>query len=144
VVVAGGPYEHLGTDIIAMVKEETIGIEGMRIDRMFFERFEDTVRENETIAAAVESGQWDRVIDYVNHEVFDKPEAYYSLDKLRKAAAKAYVTNGQVRDIIENRHFTDLATNPAFSTRDFKAVPRRYRELIPAYVKDYVPLNQFM
>jgi type I restriction enzyme R subunit len=64
--VAGGTYEHLGADIIASIKEETIGYEGMKIDRMFFEKFEDAVRENETIAAAVESGQWDRVIDYPN------------------------------------------------------------------------------
>ena len=85
--VVGGTYEHLGTDILSMVKEETIGYEGMKIDRMFFERFEDAVRENETIAQAVEAGQWDRVIDYVNREVLDKPEEYYTLDKLRKAAA---------------------------------------------------------
>src|SRR5207237_9075850 len=48
---------------------------------------EDTVRENVTIAKAVESGQWDRIIDYVNREVFDKPDEYYTLDKLRRAAA---------------------------------------------------------
>jgi len=30
-----------------------------------------------------------------------------------------------------------------FSTRDFKAVPAKYRALVPEYVKDYVPLNQF-
>ena len=59
----------------------------MKIDRMFFEKFEDVMRANDTIAAAVEAGQWDRVIDYVNREVFDKPEEYYTLDKLRKAAA---------------------------------------------------------
>ena len=47
------------------------------------------------------------------------------------------------RHIIESRQFTDLATNPVFSTRDFKAVPAKYRTLIPEYVKDYVPLNQF-
>jgi type I restriction enzyme R subunit len=197
-VVVGGTYEHLGADIIASVREETIGYEGMKIDRMFFEKFEDTVREDETIAAAVESGQWDRVIDYVNREVFDKPEEYYTLDKLRKAAAvdrrltlreilekifgliprfkskdelleeefakfvadakpeeaeaipsiknffKAYVTSDQVRHIIESRQFTDLATNPVFSARDFRAVPPRYRALIPEYVKDYVSLNQFV
>ena len=197
-VLVGGTYEHLGTDILASIKEETIGFEGMKIDRMFFEKFEDTVRENETVAAAVESGQWDRVIDYVNREVFDKPEEYYTLDKLRKAAAvdrrltlreilekifgliphfkskdelleeefskfvadtkpegaaaipaiktyfKAYVTSDQVRHIIERRHFTDLATNPVFSTRDFRAVPEKYRTLIPEYIKDYVSLNQFV
>ncbi len=196
-VVVGGTYEHLGADIIASVREETIGFDGMKIDRMFFEKFEDTVRRNEIIAKAVEAGRWDRVIDYVNREVFDKPEDYYTLDKLRKAAAadrrltlreilekifgliprfkskdelleeefakfvadakpeeaeaipaiktffKAYVTSDQVRHIIESRQFTDLATNPVFSSRDFKAVPPKYRILIPEYVKDYVSLNQF-
>jgi len=196
-VSVGGTYEHLGADILSMIKEEKIGYEGMRIDRMFFEKFEGTVRQNETIAKAVEAGQWDRVIDYVNREVFDKPEEYYTLDKLRKAAAadrrltlreilekifgliprfkskdelleeefakfvadykpeeaaaipaiktyfKAYVTSGRVRDIIESKQFTDLATNPVFSTREFRAVPEKYRVLVPEYVKDYVPLNQF-
>ena len=190
-------YEHLGTDIIRTMDEEVIGIEGMKIDRMFFERFEDTVRENPEIVAAVESGQWDRVIDYVNREVFDKPEEYYNLDKLRKAAAvdrrltlreilekifglipsfkskdelleeefakfvadakpgeaeaipaiktyfKAYLTSGLIREIIDRRQFTDLATNPVFSSRDFRAVPEKYRTLVPEYVKDYVSLNQF-
>ena len=193
----GGAYEHLGADILSTIKEEAIGPEGMKIDRMFFEKFEDAVRENETIVKAVEGGQWDRVIDYVNREVFDKPDEYYTLDKLRKAAAvdrritlreilekifgliprfkskddlleeefakfvadrkpeeaeaipaiktyfKAYVTSNRVRDIIDTRQFTDLATNPAFSTPDFKAVPAKYRMLVPEYVKDYVSLNQF-
>lgn len=192
-----GSYEHLGADILASVREETIGYEGMKVDRMFFERFEETVREDPVIAAAVEAGQWDRVIDYVNREVFDKPEEYYSLDKLRKAAAvdrritlreilekifgliprfkskdelleeefakfvadhvpeppsvipaikhyfKAYATSGQVREIIDRRQYTDLATNPVFSTRDFRAVPESYRVLVPEYIKDYVSLNQF-
>ena len=196
-VVVGGTYEHLGADILSMVKEETIGYEGMKIDRMFFEKFEDVIRANDTVASAVEAGQWDRVIDYVNREVFDKPEEYYTLDKLRKAAAvdrrltlreilekvfgliprfkskdelleeefsklvadykpgeaaaipaiktyfKAYVTSDRVRDIIESKQFTELATNPAFSTRDFRAVPEKYRVLVPEYVKDYVSLNQF-
>ena len=52
-------------------------------------------------------------------------------------------TSGRVRDIIESRQFTDLATNPVFSTRDFRAVPEKYRVLVPEYVKDYVSLNQF-
>ena len=86
-VVVGGTYEHFGADILASMRVEEITAEGMKIDRMFFERFEDVIRANDTIAAAVEAGQWDRVIDYVNREVFDKPEVYYTLDKLRQAAA---------------------------------------------------------
>ena len=190
-------YEHLGADIIATIKEEAVGYEGMKIDRMFYEKFEDTIRENTTIVEAVEAGQWDKVIDYVNREVFDKPNEYYTLDKLRKAAAvdrrlglreilekifgliprfkskdelleeefakfvsdykpaeaeaipaiknffKAYVTNGQIRYIIDSGELTDLATNAFFSTRDLKAVPAQYRTIIPNYIKDYVPLNQF-
>lgn len=196
-VVLGGVYEHLGEDIIDSVKEEAIGWEGMKIDRMFYEKFEDTIRENDFITAAVEAGQWDHVIDYVNREVFDKPKEFYTLDKLRRATAvdrrltlreilekifgliprfkskdelleeefakfivdykpeeaaaipamknyfKAYVTSDQIRHIIETKHFTDLATNAKFSTRDLKAVPDKYRAIIPEYIKDYVPLNQF-
>ncbi len=196
-VVVGGTYEHLGTDILASIRVEQITDEGMKIDRMFFEKFEDAIRADDTVASAVEAGQWDRVIDYVNREVFDKPEEYYTLDKLRKAAAvdrrlslreilekvfgliprfksrdelleeefskfvadrvpeppsaipaiktyfKAYVTSNRVRDIIDSRQFTDLATNPYFTTHDFRAVPQAYRTLVPEYVKDYVVLNQF-
>jgi len=69
------------------LREETIGPQGMKIDRMLFEKFADTVRADGTIAEAVEAGQWDRVIDYVNREVMEKPEEYYTLAKLRKAAA---------------------------------------------------------
>ena len=82
-----GAYEHLGADILATMTEQPIGHEGMKIDRMMFERFADTVRQDETVREAVEAGRWDQVIDYVNREVFDKPEDYYTLDKLRKAAA---------------------------------------------------------
>jgi type I restriction enzyme R subunit len=190
-------YEHLGADILATIKEEPIGVEGMKIDRMFFEKFEERVRENDFIAASVESGEWDRVIDYVNKEFFAKPDEHYSLEKLRKAAGvdrrislreilekifgliprfkskddlleeefskfvadykpeeaeaipaiktyfKAYATSDQIRHIIESGELADLATNPVFTTSDFKAVPVKYRKLIPEYIKDYVPLNLF-
>ena len=196
-MVKGGTYDHTGDDLISTIKVEAVGEQGMKIDRMFYEKFEDTVRENDFIAASVEAGQWDRVIDYVNKELFDKPNEFYNLDKLRKAAAvdrrlglreilekifgliprfkskddllneefskfvadykpdeaeaipalktyfKAYVVSDQIRHIIESGDLTDLATNPVFSTKDFRAVPAKYRTLIPEYIKDYVSLNQF-
>ena len=190
-------YEHLGRDILSTIREETIGAEGMKIDRMLFDRFADTVRADDVVKQAVEAGDWDLVIDHVNREVFDKPEDYYTLDKLRKAASvdrrltlreilekvfdliprfkskdelleeefakfvadhkpdragaiipiknyfKAYATDGYLRDIIDKRQFAMLATNPAFSTSDYRAVPQKYRDLIPEYIKDYVSLNLF-
>jgi len=191
-------YEHLGADIIASIHEEVIDYNGMKIDRMFFDKFEGKMRSDNKLAAAVEAGQWDKAIDYVNQEVFDKPEEFFSLDKLRKAVGadrkisireilekifglipsfkskdelleeefakfvadtkpeeasdlpaiknffKAYVISQQIRQIIETRHFTDLATNPIFNTRDYKAVPEKYRKAIPEYVRDYVTLSQFV
>src|SRR5262249_50482320 len=146
---------------------------------------------------AVNEGKWDEVIDYVNREVFGKPDEYYTLEKLRAAAAvdrrltlreilqkvfglipgfksrdqlleeefakfvndykpaeadalpaiknyfKAYATSDQVRHIIDGKTFGDLATNPSLSMADFKAVPEKYRALIPEYIKDYVSLNLF-
>ncbi len=190
-------YTHLGQDILSSIKEETIGFYGMKIDRMFYEQFEESVRENKIIAEAVEAGEWDRVIEYVNNEILDKPDQFYTMDKLRKAAAvdrrltlreilekifgliprfkskdelleeefskfvadykpeeaeaipalknyfKAYASSDQIRHIISSGDLTDLATNPVFSTRDYKAVPPKYRIIIPEYIKDYVPLNQF-
>ena len=81
-----GGFQHLGPDTLRTIQEETVGLQGMKIDRMFFDRFADTVRENENVKQAVEAGEWDRVIEYVNKEVFDKPEEYYTLAKLRKSA----------------------------------------------------------
>ena len=46
-------------------------------------------------------------------------------------------------DFIDSRQFTGLATSPFFSMRDFKAVPEKYRLIVPEYVKDYVSLNKF-
>lgn len=190
-------HTYTGDDILSTIKEEPVGEQGMKIDRMFFQQFEEAVRENDFIAASVEAGEWDRVIDYVNKEFIQNPEQHYSLEKLRKAADvdrrvtlreilekifgliprfkskdelleeefakfvadhkpeeseaipalktyfKAYATSDHVRHIIDTGHLTDLATNPVFTTKDYKAVPQKYRTIIPDYIKDYVPLNQF-
>jgi type I restriction enzyme R subunit len=177
---------------------EEIGLEGMKIDRMFYQRFEESILENDFIASSIEAGQWDKVIDYVNREVFDKPDEFYTLDKLRRAAAvdrrltlreilekifgliprfkskdelleeefakfvadqkpdeasaipaikqffKAYLTDSGVREIIENNRIQALYTTSSFTIADLKAVPPKYRKLIPEYIKDYVSLNQFV
>jgi type I restriction enzyme R subunit len=196
-VIVGGAYEHLGEDILAQVQEQTIGVEGMKIDRMLFDKFEDRVKTDAFIVESVTAGQWERAIDYIQREVLNKPNEFYTLEKLRKAAGvdrrlplreliekafgiiprfkskdelleeefakfiadfkpeeveaipalktyfKAYATNNLVRESIDSGQLTDLYTNPAFSTRDLRAVPEKYRKAIPEYIKDYLPLNQF-
>ena len=56
---------------------------------------------------------------------------------------KAYATSDHIRAVIENADYAALATNASFAMRDFRAVPEKYRMLIPSYIKDYVSLNQF-
>ena len=80
-------YTHPGPDVIASLAEEPVGPEGMKIDRMFFDRFADAVRADETLTGAVGEGQWERAIDHVRAELFDKPEDYFTLDRLRRAVA---------------------------------------------------------
>ena len=105
-------YEHLGSDILSDITVETIGYAGMRIDRMLFDRFADTVRADGVVKNAVQNGNWELAVDYVNREVFDRPEDFYTLDKLRKAAAVDRRLT--LREILE-RVFNLI---PVFKTKD--------------------------
>jgi len=200
-----GHYHHTAPDTITAQEETQIGFQGMKVDRMFFEKFEDTVKADPVLAQQVGGGQWEQAIDYVATELFDKPNEYFNLDKLRRAAGvdrrlglreilekafglitgfkskddileeefekflldqqnatgfsadstasavqamkyyfKAYATDHHLREIIETKRLTALNVYPSFGMSDFKAVPAAWRSRIPEYVKDYVPLNQFM
>lgn len=190
-------YIHGGGDIIDTIIVQPIGVDGMKIDRMFYDTFADTIKRNKFIVECVEAGKWDLVIDYISKEFFAKEGDKYSLEKLRRASGvdrrislreileqifgliprfkskdelleeefnkfvadykpeeaeiipalkmffKAYVTSDQIRSIIESGELVALATNPSFSTTDYRKVPEKYRKIIPEYIKDYVPLNQF-
>ena len=200
-----GHYHHTGSDAMAVQEETQIGFQGMKVDRMFFEKFENTVKADPVVAQQVSDGQWDQAIGYISAELFDKPNEYFNLDKLRRAAGvdrrlglreilekafgfitgfkskdelleeefekflldqqnatgfhadstasavqamkyyfKAYATDHHLREIIETKRLTALNVYPSFGMNDFKAVPPAWRTRIPEYVKDYVPLNQFM
>ena len=200
-----GTYTYTALDAIASHVEQQVGFQGMKVDRMLYERFEDIVKANPVIAQQVSNAQWDQAIDYITSELFDKPSEFFSLDKLRRAAGvdrrlslreilekafglipgfkskndlleeefekflldqqtatgfsadsaataivamkyyfKAYATHPRLRDIIDGKRLVELNNNAVFTMSDFKAVPLAWRTRIPEYVKDYVPLNQFM
>ena len=156
----------------------------MKIDRMFFD-FEHKVKGDQFIIDNVEQGNWEEVINYVNENLLNKPEEFYTLEKLSRSAKvdrkitvreiiekimgliphfksknelleeefekfisdykpdktdnipalkyffKAYVTDGKVRNLIDNKKFADLNVNPTFNTEDYKAVGRKWRTIIP-------------
>jgi len=185
-------------DIVVSSTETQIGMQGMKIDRMFFEKFENVVKADEELKQKVEAQLWDQAIEHLKEHVLDKPNDYFTLEKLRKASGldrrltlreilekafghiagfksknelledefqkfvldfhphdaesivamkyyfKAYTTDPRLREIIDNKQYTELNVNPTFNMTDFKAVPNEWRTKIPEYVKDYVPLNQFM
>ncbi|MFC3282107.1 DEAD/DEAH box helicase family protein [Litchfieldella rifensis] len=83
---SGGQYEYRGTDLIATFAETAIGDGGMKIDRMFFNKFEEQAKEDDTLKSLIDVERWDQAVKYVHTHLFDKPEAYFNLEKLRRAA----------------------------------------------------------
>ncbi len=95
-----GGYEHLGPDALAGISEDPVGPGGMKIDRMMFDRFADSIRDDKAVAAAVEAGDWEFAAERVRRAHLGKPEEYYTLDKLRRAISiDRRIT---IREILEN------------------------------------------
>jgi type I restriction enzyme, R subunit len=92
-------YETDQTDAIASTKETQIGLDGMRVDREMYQRFEAAAQADETLASLVEEQNWDAATRRVIEHLFDKPDEYYNLDKLRRAAGVDRRLT--VREIIE-------------------------------------------
>ncbi len=189
-------YTNIDPDPLKMYIEKPVPLYGMKIDRKFYEQFEEKVKGDEIIRELYERGDVRAVEEYVRNNILDKPKEFFSLDKLRKSVQldrrlslreiiekifggidrfktkdelleeelvkfvsihkpdaahisvirqffKAYITDGEIRDIVEKKEFNRLATNPKVTIADYKAL-NDWRNIIPEYVKDYVHLNQFM
>jgi len=189
-------YTNVDPDPLKRQIEYAVPVYGMKIDRKFYEQFEEKVKKDNVVREYYERGDVRAAEEYVRQNLFDKPEEFYNLDKLRKAVQldrrltlreiiekifggldkfkskddlleeelakfvsvhkpdanhmpqirlffKAYVTDGEIRDIVDKREFNRLATNPKVNLADFRAL-NSWRDIIPEYVKDYVPLNQFL
>jgi len=188
--------EIYNPDKIKEIREETVGLEGMKIDRKLFEKAQRELREDNDIKTAVENEQWDKAVKVTRDRYENKPELYLNLEKIRRSEnldrriswrevlerifgfidkfkdkdeileeevekfisiykpeskyvpyiknyLKAYITDEKFRDIINNKHFAELNVYPGFSMSEFKAL-NGWRETVPEYVKDYVPINQYM
>lgn len=92
-------YNSLRDDLLSVVNEEHIGLEGMKIDRMLFTKFEDRITMDNIIKKHVELGNWEYVVSHIQNEIFDNPNGYFSLEKLRKAASIDRKTS--IREVVE-------------------------------------------
>ncbi len=81
-----GAYESSMPDQLNKIEQVEIGFNGMKIDRMFFEKFEDKAKDDPILKETIESEQWDKAVEHVHDHLFEKPEEYFNLEKLRKAA----------------------------------------------------------
>jgi len=59
-----------------------------------------------------------------------------------KGFFQSYLTDGELRDIVESKKYGLLNTHP--SGQYFKNIPEEYRKIIPDYIKNYVSLNKFV
>lgn len=188
-------YFNFDPDPLLTFNETEIGYEGMRVDRQPYEKFKDQTTNDETVQDFVKNEDWDNLEDYMTKNIFDRPNDYFNLEKIRKSLGVdrrisvrdlmelifgktpyiknkyelleeefekfddryipdgevfpnvkhffySYVTDPELRDIIDNKQYGLLNIHP--SGQSFKELPNNFKNIIPDYVKSYVPLNKFL
>ena len=70
-----------------------------------------------------------------------KPDARYV--RLIQNFMKAYLTDPEIRKIVDAREYSQLATNPKLSMADIRAL-NGWRDKVPDYIKDYIVLNTYL
>lgn len=78
-------FENFNPDPLKTMTETKIGLQGMKIDRMFFQKFENEVKQDETARAQYEQGNYAAAQRYIEETYLDKPTEHYTWDKLRRA-----------------------------------------------------------
>lgn len=79
-------FEFTEPDQVVYQVEQQIGAQGMRIDRELFQKFEQIARSDQALSELVEQQNWDAAARRVIEELFDKPNDYFNLERLRQAA----------------------------------------------------------
>ena len=92
-------YENIQFDPIHSMVVNDVGVEGMKIDRMFFDNFEEIVKADSEVQKMIQLKDLDGIEKYIIDNIFEKPKEYYNLDKLRKSAKVD--RRIQLREIIE-------------------------------------------
>jgi len=105
-------YESTRTDAITILRETAIGVEGMRVDRMYYQKFEEQIKKDAFAVAKAESGDLEAIIKHIEENVFDKPEEFYTLEKLRQSLSVDRRVS--LREMVE----VVFGLKPYFKTRD--------------------------
>lgn len=137
-------YENFDPDPLKFVKETQIGFEGMKIDRMFFDKFESEVKEDETAREQYEQGNYGAVQHYIEEKIMNKPSEFYTWEKLKRSIGiDRRVTVKEIldkifgsipafkskRELIEDEFETYLLTRPV-STDKYTEIKRFFETYI--------------
>lgn len=77
--------EVFDPDKVKELREQAVGLEGMKVDRKLFEKAQQELQEDEDIKSAVENEQWDKATQIVRDKYEDKPQLFLNLEKIRKS-----------------------------------------------------------
>lgn len=140
-------FETFQPDSIASQNEKQIGLEGMRVDRELFQKFEDMARSDPALAGMVEQQNWEAAVRRVTEHLFDKPDEFFTLDRLRRAAgldrrltvreiiekAFGHITRFKSKDELINDEFEKFLLDQKPEQADRIA---QMRYFFDAYIKD--------
>ncbi len=76
---------NYNADPLKFIEEITIGAEGMKIDRDLYRSFQSVVTDDSTIRNFVENMEFESAENYLEENILDKPEEYFTLQKLGKS-----------------------------------------------------------
>lgn len=105
-------YESTRADVLHTFRETAVGADGMRIDRMYFQRFEEQIKKDDFALQKAEAGDLEAIIKHIEENIFDKPEEFFNLDKLRKSLN--IDRRISLREIVE----VIFGLKPFFKTKD--------------------------
>ncbi len=78
-------YEYKEDDRIHTILEQQVDLTGMKVDRMFFQQFEEKVKTDNEIKQLMEAGDVEVATARAKEKYDNKPEEYFDLEKLRKS-----------------------------------------------------------
>ncbi len=189
-------FEFTNNDKVVTMSVKEVDSTGMKIDRMFFQQFEEKIKTDIEIKELIDIGNIETATARVKEKYDNKPKEFFDLKKLQKSLEidrkidwrelvelvflknpikgkddllndefdkfistnnvsdirdlqalryffDVYITDQNVREIIDQENFTELYHNPTFNADDYDRVDNKMKKILPYYVKTYVPLSKF-
>ncbi len=137
-------YDNLDPDPLKSITETEIGYDGMKIDRMFFDKFESRVKKDDIARTQYEQGNFSAVQHYIEEKIMNKPSEYYTWEKIKRSiGVDRRVTVKEIldkifgsipafktkREMIEDEFETYLLTRPV-SAGNYTAIKRFFETYV--------------